>query len=352
MSAPVELKSLCFSQTADGKENCGIDGINIKEVKRVKTLAEVDKTTSSKKGLAVNSLAKAQTQPSTNSRHACREGLRVLRTQSNEKASLQNPRKPHNAEKTGIKGTRSQSLQYVQPKGQPASHAPNKTQLSRKSSLVSAHRCTDQSRTKTEVQSTKPLAKTLTETSIKTTSSQKPMNTTETKMQTNSVSKTQVKPAQQPRSQSAAPKLGTHTCSSQSNKPLNQKPKPSTNGSDVNQRKNILKFDATKSKSNSSAAVRATRASASSALSKPENRESAAVSRNKQPPPSTKPSGRSTRSCVPPPELHRSAKRSSQAQPALQIQTPKSRVCPSTRGVRTAPVDGAKKPTAAQEERL
>ncbi len=394
----VKLMSLCFSQTADGKENCGINGTNIKDVKRVKTLAEVDKNTSLKKGLGISSQAKAQTQPSSNSRKACREGLRVLRTQSNKTASLQNPRKPHDAEKTAapFKRTRSQSIQSVQPKAQPASHAANTTQILRKSSLVSIRKTsqsgrsirTDQSRTKTDIQPTRPLVKKLTQTSIKSTSatnltSQRPMNTTETKIQRNSVSKTQVKPMQQPRSQSAV-----HS----------RKPNPSTNRSDVNRRKDTLFFDATKSKSNSSGTIRATRASVSWALSKPANREAAAIIRNKQPTAvkltkaaavkltnaaavkltnaaavkltnaaavkltnaaaSTKPAGRSSRSCVlpqktaAPPELHRPPKISSQTKPAVQLETPKSRLSPSTQGVRTAPVDGVKKPTAAQEERL
>ncbi|KAF4112715.1 cytoskeleton-associated protein 2-like [Onychostoma macrolepis] len=347
---------------ADGKENRGINGTNIKEVK---TLAEVDKNTSSTKGLGISSLAKAQTKLSSNSHNACREGLHVLRTQSNKTASLQNPRKPHDAEKTAapFKRTRSQSLQRVQPKAQPASHAANTTQILRKSSLVSIRSTqsgrsisTDQSRTKTDIQPTRPLAQKLTETSIKSTSaanltSRRPMKTTETQMQRNSVPKTHAKPMPKPRSPSAV---------------HNRKPNPSMNRSDVNRRKDTFFVDATKSKSNSSAAVRATRASVSSALSKPANREAAAATvRNKQPAAvkrtnaaaSTKPAGRSSRSCVlpqktaAPPELDR-PKISSQAKPALQLETPKSTLCPSTQGVRTAPVDGAKKPTAAQEERL
>ncbi|XP_016318463.1 cytoskeleton-associated protein 2-like [Sinocyclocheilus anshuiensis] len=344
--------------TAEGKENCGINGTNIKEVDK-----EDDKNTSSKKGLGMSSLAKAQTQLSSNSRNASREGLRVLRTQSNKTASLQNPRKLHNAEKTTapFKRTRSQRLRSVQPKAQPASqsHAANTS----KSSLVSicnpsqsargvsALRSTDQSRTKTDIQST---SKKLPETSVKSTSaarltSQRPMNTTETKMQRNGVSKTQAKPMQQPRSPSAV-----HS--------RNRKPNPSTNRSVVNRRKDTFFVDATKSKSNGSDTIRATRASASSTLSKPANREAAAaVIKNKQlnnAAASTKPAGRRSRSCVlpqttsAPPELHRPAKISSQAESAVQLQTPKSRLCPSTQGVRTAPVDGEKKPTAAQEDRL
>ncbi|XP_016395384.1 cytoskeleton-associated protein 2-like [Sinocyclocheilus rhinocerous] len=350
--------------TAERKENCGINGTNIKEVKRVKTLAEDDKNTSSKEGLGMSSLAKAQTQLSSNSRNASREGRRVLRTQSNKTASLQNPKKPHNAEKTAapFKRTRSQRLRSVQPKAQPASqsHAANTS----KSSLVSicnpsqsargvsALRSTDQSRTKTDIQST---SKKLPETSVKSTSaanltSQRPMNTTETKMQRNGVSKTQVKPMQQPRSPSAV-----HS--------RNRKPNPSTNRSDVNRRKDTFFVDATKTKSNGSDTIRATRASTSSTRSKPANREAAAaaVIKNKQlnnAAASTKPAGRSSRSCVlpqttsAPPELHRPAKISSQAKPAVQRQTPKSRLCPGSQGVRTAPVDGEKKPTAAQEDRL
>ncbi|KAK2911009.1 hypothetical protein Q8A67_003142 [Cirrhinus molitorella] len=370
--------------TADGKENCDINATNIKEGKRGKTLAEVARNTSSKKGLGINSLAKTQRVSSGNARNTCR-------TQNNRTAFLQNPRKPHQAEKTAVsfstaKSINSQSLQNVQSKacqGRPASHAANKTQMSRKSgpasvcgpsqSVISAQRRTDQSHTKTDVQSTRPLAKKLTEPSIKTTSaaslkSRRPMNTTETKMQTNSVCKTQVKPAQQPRSQSALPKLGTHNCSSQSNKPINQKSNSATNRSGVKHRKDILcivtKVDPKKTKSNSTG----TRTDASSALSKPASRKGSAIikSKNKQPAAvkatnataSTKLLGRSTKSCVLPQtttvsqELHQPTKRPSQAKPAVQFQTPKSRICPSTQGVRTAPVDGMKKPTVAQEERL
>ncbi len=335
----VKLMSLCFSQTADGKENRGINGTNIKEVKRVKTLAELDKNTSSKKGLGISSLAKAQTQTSSNSRNACREGLHVLRTQSNKTASLQNPRKPHDAEKTAAPFKKTQS---VQPKAQPASHAANTTRIS---SLVSIRNTTqpgrsistEQSRTKTDIQPTK-------KTSIKSSSaadvtSRRPMNTT---LQRHSVCKTQEKPVPKPRSPSAV----------HSRKP---------NRSDVSRRKDAL-VDATKSTSNSSVTVKATRPSVSSALSKPANRASAAVTKNKPPAAvkltnaaaSTKPAGRSSRSCVlpqktaAPPEL----KISSRAKPAVQIETPKSRLCPGAQGVRTAPVDGEKKPSAAQEERL
>ncbi|XP_016316186.1 cytoskeleton-associated protein 2-like [Sinocyclocheilus anshuiensis] len=380
--------------TGDGKENCGINGKNIKEVKRVKTLAEVDKNTSSKKELGINSLAKAQTQSSSKLQNTCREGLHVLRTQSNRTASLQNPRKPHKDEKTSrsfnaTKRTNSQSLQNAQPKAHqapPASHAANKTQMSRNHYCgpsqsgcgISAQSHTDQSRAKTDIQSMRPLAKKLTETSIKTTSvanlkSRRPMNTTET----NSVSKTQVKPAQQPRSQSAVPKLALNcsencscacNCSSQSNKPINQKSNSVTNRSDVNQRKDIpcivSKVDAIKIKSNSSVTNRVTRTSASS--TKPANREGSVIIKNKQSAAvkqtnltaSTKLLGRSTKSCVLPQtttasrELHQPTKGSSQAKPAMQLQTPKSRFCPNTQGVRTAPIDGMKKPTAAQEERL
>ncbi len=335
----VKLMSLCFSQTADGKENRGINGTNIKEVKRVKTLAELDKNTSSKKGLGISSLAKAQTQMSSNSRNACREGLHVLRTQSNKTASLQNPRKPHDAEKTAVPFKKTQS---VQPKAQPASHAANTTRIS---SLVSIRNTaqpgrsisTEQSRTNTDIQ---PIKKT----SIKSSSaadltSRRPMNTT---LQRHSVSKTQENPVPKPRSPSTV----------HSRKP---------NRSDVIRRKDAL-VDATKSTSNSSVTVKATRASVSSAPSKPANRASAAVIKNKQltsvkltnAAASTKPAARSSRSCVlpqktaAPPEL----KISSRAKPAVQIETPKSRLCPSAQGVRTAPVDGEKKPSAAQEERL
>uniref|UniRef100_A0A8C1TTI0 Cytoskeleton associated protein 2-like n=1 Tax=Cyprinus carpio TaxID=7962 RepID=A0A8C1TTI0_CYPCA len=330
--------------TAEGKENCGT---NIKEVKRVKTLAEVDKNTSSEKGLGVSSLAKAQTQPSSNSRNACREGLCVSRTQSNKIASLQIPSKPpHNAEETAapLKRTRSRSVQH---KAQHASQsqAANTRQSrlvsicnpSQSGRVTSALRSTHPSRS---IQSTRPSAQKLPETSVKSTSgadlkSQRPVNTTQTEMQRNRVSKTQVKPTQQPRRPSAPQSI--------------RKPNPSTNRSDVNRRKDAFFVDAAKSKSVSSDTIRTTRASASSTLSKPANNEAAALSKNKPPAAvkltnataSAKRAGRSSRSCVlPAPELQ------------ISSQTPKSRLCPGTQGVRTAPRDGAQKPTAAQEDRL
>uniref|UniRef100_A0A8C1I933 Cytoskeleton associated protein 2-like n=1 Tax=Cyprinus carpio TaxID=7962 RepID=A0A8C1I933_CYPCA len=352
--------------TGDGKENCGINVENIK-VKRVKTLAEVDKNTSSKKGLSINSLAKAQTQSSSQLQNTCLEGLHVLRT-----ASLQNPRKPHKDDKTSrsfnaAKRTNSQVLQNAQPKAQPASHTANKAQISRNHNCgpsqsgrgISAQSRTDQSCAKTDIQSVRPLAKKLTETSIKTTSvatlkSRRPMNTTETKKQTNIVSKTQIQ--------------FSSNCSSKSNKPINQKSNSVTNRSDVNQRKDIpcivSKVDAVKMKSNSSVTNRITRTSASS--TKPANREGSVIIKNKQSAAvkqtnltaSTKLLGRSTKSCVLPQtttgsrELHQPTKGSSQVKPVVQLQTPKSRFCLNTQGVRTAPVDGMKKMTAAQEERL
>lgn len=376
----------------DAKENCGINGTNVKEVKRVNKLAEVNKNTSTKKGLRLHSLAKAPVQSSSN---ICQAGFHVLKTQSNRTASLQNPRKPHKAEETAASihaanRTRPQSLQNGQHKAhqaQPPSHASNTTQKSRKSSLVSvcgpsksgygisAHRHTDQtSRTKTELQPTRPLAKRLAETTIKTTStanskSQRPINTTGTKIHTNTVSKPQAKLTQQPGSQSAVPKFGIHNSSSQSSKPMSRKSNSTTNRFDVNQRKNIsciiTKVDATKTKSHCSVTDRVTRTSVST-LSKPANSEGSAIIKNKQnitvkptsATASTKLLGRNTKSCVlpqtstVPQELQRPAKRSSQAKPAVQFQTPKSSFCPSTQGVRTAPVDGSKKPTAAQEQRL
>ncbi|ROI26646.1 Cytoskeleton-associated protein 2-like [Anabarilius grahami] len=374
--------------TGDEKENCGINGTNVKEVKRVKSLAEVNKGASSKKGL--HSQAKAPAQSSSNSRNTCQAGFHGLKTRSNRTASLQNPRKPHTAEETAASihaenRNHPHSLQNGQHKAhqtQPASQ--NKTQKSRKSSLVSvcgplqsgygisAHRRTEQTH---HPQSTRPLAKKL-ETTIKPTStaklmSQRPINTTGTKIQTNNVSKTQAKLTQQLRSQSAVPKFVIHNSSSQSNKLMSRKSNSAINSSDVNQRKDIsciiTKVDATKTKSHCSVTNnRATRTSVSSTLSKPADSEGSAIIKNKQHSTvkptnvtaSTKLLRRNTKSCVLPQtatalqELQQPAKRSSQAKPVVQLQTPKSSFCPSTQGVRTAPVDGMKKPTAAQEERL
>lgn len=391
--------SLYFSQRGDAKENCGINGTNVKEVKRVKKLAEVNKNTSTKKVLSLHSLAKAPAQLSSNSRNTHQAGFQVLKTQNNSTASLQNPRKPHKAEETAgsihaANWTRQQSLQSGQHKAHQAQPASNTTQKSRKPSLVSAcgpsksgygisaHRRTDQtSCAKTELQSTRPLAKKLAETNIKSTStvnlkSQRPMSTTGTKIQINNVSKTQAKLTQQPRSQSAVPKFGIHNSSSQSSKSMSTKSNSAANRFDVNQRKDIsciiTKVDATKTKSHCSVTNRVTRTSVST-LSKPANGEGSAIIKNKlnitvkptsataKPPSataSTKLLGRNTKSCVlpqtstAPQELQRPAERSNQAKPAVQFQTPKSSFCPSTQGVRTAPVDGRKKPTAAQEQRL
>ncbi|XP_067296367.1 cytoskeleton-associated protein 2-like [Pseudorasbora parva] len=375
----------------DEKENCGINGTHVKEVKKVNTLAEVNKNTSSKKGLRIHSLTKAPGQSSSSSRNTCQAGFYVLKTQSNRTASLQNPRKPHKSEENAENRTHLQSLQRGQHKPlqtQPTSHASSRSQKTRQSSLVSvcgpsqsgygisAARCTDQtSRTKTERQSSRPLAKKLPEVAIKTIStaslrSQRPMNSTGTKIQTNNVSKIQAKLTQQPRSQSAVPKFGINNSSSQSSKPISRKSNSATNRSDVNQRKDIscviTKVDATKSKLHCSVLNRATRTSVSSTLSKPANTEGSALIKNKprttvkptNATASTKLLGRNTKSCVLPQtttvhqEHQQPAKRPSQAKPAVHLQTPKSTICPSTQGVRTAPVDGMKKPTEAQEERL
>ncbi|XP_048044847.1 cytoskeleton-associated protein 2-like isoform X2 [Megalobrama amblycephala] len=392
---PVTKKHADINQkpkfTGDEKENYGISGTNVKEVKRVKSLGEVNKKTTSKKGLSIHSQAKAPAQSSSNCRNTFQAGFQLLKTQSNRTASIQNPRKPHKAEETAASihanpanrnhPQRFQNGQQKTLQTQPASQ--NKTQKSRKSSLVSvcgpshsgygisAHRRTEQTH---HTQSTRPLAKKL-ETTSKPTStaklmSQRPINTTGTRIQTNSVSKTQAKLTQQPRSQSAVPKFGIHDSSSQSNKLMSRKSNSATNSSDVNQRKDIsciiTKVDATKTKSHCSVTNRATRTSVSSTLSKPTDSEGSAVIKNKQHSTvkptnvtaSTKLLGRNTKSCVlpqtatVPQELQQPAKRSSQAKPAVQLQTPKSSFCPSTQGVRTAPVDGMKKPTAAQEERL
>lgn len=350
-------------------------------------MAEINKNTSSKKGLGIHSQAKAPAQSSSNFRSTCQAGFLVLKTQSNRTAPLQNPRKPRKAEETAssihaANRNHPQSVQNGQNKAnqtQPASHASNKTQKSRKSCLVSvcgpsqsgngisAQRRTDQINcTKTDLHSTKPLAKKLPETSIRTTTANLKRLTTGTKIQTINVSKTQVKLTQQPRSQTAVPKFGIPNSSSQSSKPMSRK----SNRSDVNQRKDvsciITKVDATKSKPHCSVTNRVTRTSVSLTVSKPANNEGSAIIKNKQhvtvnptnATPSTKLLGRNTKSCVlpqtaaAPQELQQPSKRSSQAKPAVQFQTPKSSSCPSTQGVRTAPVDGRKKPTAAQEERL
>ncbi|XP_043087326.1 cytoskeleton-associated protein 2-like [Puntigrus tetrazona] len=280
--------------TAEGKENRGINGTNIKEVKRAKA---PDVGTSSKKVSGISSLAKAQTQPSSRSRNPHQEDSRVLSTKSNKTASI--PTKAHNAEKT--------RSQRVLPK------AEHPAQTSR--TAVSNPSRSGPGRTETHVQSARPLSKKPTQTGVKSASGltgRRPAMATETKLQRNDP-KAHEKPTRLPRSSQSDPK-----------------PNPSDRSRET------LFVDAAKSKSISRA---------STALSKPPqipgNKEPAAVKRS--------------RSCVlprktaAPPELQ---KTSIQTKPALQLQTPRSRLCPGAQGVRTAPVDGAKKPSAAQEERL
>ncbi|XP_051950761.1 cytoskeleton-associated protein 2-like isoform X2 [Xyrauchen texanus] len=332
------------------------------------------------------------------------------RSQSNRIASIHiaAQRKLHKAEKTGLfshtaNGTHQQSHQNVQSNAnkqtRSSSSSANKTQKSKNSSLVSIgglsqsergipYKGTDNRHTKTDHQLKRPLDKKLVSVnmvakiSVQTTStakmqlkSQNPANRNETKIQTNNVSKTQAVPAKLPqkhRNQSAAPKLGnnskTHNTNAQCNKQMTRKTQSTTER--PNQRKDIshvdTRVDAAKSISLNSIINKATRTSVSSTVFKPANSGNMAVIKNKpqtavkltNATASTKPFGRNTKSSVlpqstnAPQDLQPLTKRSSQAKPTVQFQTPKPSLCPSTQGVRTAPVDGRKKPTAAQEERL
>ncbi|XP_073807093.1 cytoskeleton-associated protein 2-like isoform X2 [Danio rerio] len=178
--------------------------------------------------------------------------------------------------------------------------------------------------------------------------SHNPVTNRETKT---SVSNVQAKPAQRPRSQSVVP-VGTLNVNSQR---INQKPNSATNRSDVNQRKDIscitTKVDGKKAIVSSIAANLKGSATITTKQHATLKASNAAAS--------TKLPSRNTRSCVLPQttselkELQQPVMRSNHTKPAVQFQTPKSSICPSsTQGVRTAPADGKKRLTEAQEERL
>ncbi|XP_056313397.1 cytoskeleton-associated protein 2-like [Danio aesculapii] len=417
--------------TGDEKENCGISAVNAKGVTRVKTLADVDKNTSLKKGLNIHSLAKAPAQFSSKPCNTHQAGFHALRTKNNGTASFQNPRQLLKAEKTCTTRTHPQSLQNAQNKAQPASHVANKSQ---KSSLVSvcgsSHsvyikssvKCADQAYdSKMEQKSARLLGKKLTETTIKTTTtatlkSRGLLNTTGTKIQTNNISKKQTL---QPRCQSGVPKYGTH---SRNPALITWKSNSATNRSGINQKKDVscIITKATKIQSHNPVTNRETRTSVSntqakpvqqprsqnvvpvssqrinqksnsatnrsdinqrkgiscittkvdgkkaSVSSKPVNLKGSANIKTQQhatlnannATASTKLPGRNTRSCVLTQttselkELQQPVMISNQIKPAVQFQTPKSSICPSNQGVRTAPADGKKRLTEAQEERL
>ncbi|XP_051532987.1 cytoskeleton-associated protein 2-like isoform X2 [Myxocyprinus asiaticus] len=396
----------------DEKENCDINGTNVKEIRRVKTLAEVDKkianSTSSKTRLRTDSFARPPPLFSSNSRNAslflhktalCQADLQS--SHGARTASIQIPvRKLHKAKKTVLlshtaNGTHQQSHQNVQSKAnkqtQPSSSTADKTHKSKNSSLVSIcgpsqpergipHRGPDNRHTKTDHHSTRPTKKLVSDNmvakiSVQTTStakmqlkSQRPANRNETKIQTNNVSNTQAMPTKLPQK----PRLGinskTHNTNAQCNKQMTRKTHSTTER--PNQRKDIshvdTNVDAAKSKLLNSVINKATRTSVSSTVFKPANSGITAVIKNKpqtavklnNATASTKLLGRNIKSSVlpqstnAPQELQPATKRSSQAKPTVLLQTPKPSLCPSTQGVRTAPVDGRKKPTAAQEERL
>ncbi|KAI7813088.1 cytoskeleton-associated protein 2-like [Triplophysa rosa] len=362
----------------DDKENCDINGTNVKEVKRVKSLAEIRNKAanpSSKTKPGTDSPAREKQHCSTISRNTSlkstvyQASLQVVKGHSNRPASTQNPRGPYKTEKTAL-SQHQQNLQNVQSKvRQPFSHAANNTQKSTKSSL-------GPSQPKKELLSKRPLDKKIPSVNTvsvpsKTTSvaekqlkSRRLANNTSDriKVQTSKVYKAHTgltNSTQQSRALSVGPKLGTHNSNvisrtSQSNPNKNQKKDLSSV---------TTKVDPTTRKSQNAFLNKTTRVS--STVSKPTNSDAPTVIKNKthsavklgNVTASKQLFGRTTKSSVLPQtttstESQLSIKKSSQTKPAMQLQTPKASFCPSTQGLRTAPLEGRKMMTTAQEERL
>lgn len=368
-----------FLKAGDDKENCDINGANVKEVKRAKSLAEIRKKAANfslKTKLGTDTLSREKQHSSTISHNpslkttVCPANLQVVRGHSNRPASTQNPRELHKTEKPASSQPQ-QNPQNVQTKvRQPSAHASNNTQKSRKSNLGPPQ-------PKTDLHSKRPLDKKLPSVNTvavpnKTTSaaekklkSRRPANNTsdKTKVQTSNVCKAQTRLTnltQQSRAQSVVPKLGTHNSNviswtSQSNPNKNEKKDLSSV---------TTKVDPTTKKSQNAMINKTT--GVSSAISKPSNSDATTVNKNKQHI-AVKPAivtaskqlfGRNTKSSVLPQtatisqESQMSNKRFSQTKPTVQLQTPRTSFCPSTQGVRTVPVEGKKMMTVAQEERL
>ncbi|XP_065106963.1 cytoskeleton-associated protein 2-like [Paramisgurnus dabryanus] len=358
----------------DEKENCDTNGANINQTKTVKSLAEVRRK-------AANSSTKTElcTKPlprptySTILRNAPLQTT-VLNRQTNRPAFLQNARELNKTEKPSLSQplkTHQYSLRYVRSKVQQTQappHTENNTQRSTKSSLgpsqpgcgTSVHRRADQNCNKTDLQSKKPLVKkfasvkTTANVNVKTTENQqksrRPVTNTESKIQTNNVCKPPTRLAnstQQPKVQSVVSKLGINSNNART---MSRSSQPVMDRSNKNQRKDLpcvpKKVDATNK------AVVKTRVSSTVSTKS----DTTAIIKNNRT--AVKPTGvnasRNTKSSVLPQTttFSQKPKRSSQANPTVQLQTPKTSFCPSTQGVRTAPVDGKVQPTAAQEERL
>nr|XP_055054469.1 cytoskeleton-associated protein 2-like isoform X1 [Misgurnus anguillicaudatus] len=359
------------------KENCDTNGANINETKTVKSLAEVRKK-------AANSSTKTELSTKTLPRPTYSTILRnaplqttVSNRQTNRPGSLQNARELNKTEKTSLSQplkSHQHSLRYVRSKvqqTQASPHTANNTQKSTKSSLgpsqpgcgTSVHKRADQNCNKTDLQSKKPLVKKFasvkTTANVKTTENQqksrRPATNTESKIQTNNVCKPPTRLAnltQQPKAQTVVPKLGINSNNART---MSRSSQPVMDRSSKNQRKDLpcvpKKVDAT-----NKAVVKTTiKTRASSTV--PTKSDTTAIIKNNNYT-AVKPTGvtasRSTKSSVLPQTttFSQKPKRSSQAKPTVQLQTPKTSFCPSTQGVRTAPVDGRVQPTAAQEERL
>lgn len=291
--------------------------------------------------------------------------LQGVKGHSNRPASTQNQRGPHKTEKTALSQPQ-QNLRNVQSKvRQPSSHAANKTQKSTSFGT---------SQPKTDLYSKRHLDKKLPSVHVvvlpsKTTSaaekqlkSRRPANNTSdgTKVQSSNVYKAPTgltNSIQQSRAQRVVPKLGTYNSdvlsrTSQSNPNKNLKKDLSSVTTKVNP---------TTRKSQNAVNKKTTRVS----VSKPTNSDTTTVIINKPHIPvksanaaSKQLFGRNTKSSVLPrtttssQESQQSTKKSSQTKPTVKFETPKATFCPSTQGVRTAPIEGRKKMTTAQEERL
>ncbi|XP_073716472.1 cytoskeleton-associated protein 2-like isoform X2 [Misgurnus anguillicaudatus] len=359
------------------KENCDTNGANINETKTVKSLAEVRKK-------AANSSTKTELSTKTLPRPTYSTILRnaplqttVSNRQTNRPGSLQNARELNKTEKTSLSQplkSHQHSLRYVRSKvqqTQASPHTANNTQKSTKSSLgpsqpgcgTSVHKRADQNCNKTDLQSKKPLVKKFasvkTTANVKTTENQqksrRPATNTESKIQTNNVCKPPTRLAnstQQPKAQTVVPKLGINSNNART---MSRSSQPVMDRSTKNQRKDLpcvpKKVDAT----NKAVVKTAIKTRASSTV--PTKSDTTAIIKNNNytaVKPTVVTASRSTKSSVLPQTttFSQKPKRSSQAKPTVQLQTPKTSFCPSTQGVRTAPVDGRVQPTAAQEERL
>lgn len=349
-------------QAGDDKENCNINGKNVKEVKRAIPFGEIRQKaahSSSVTKLGTDSLSRKKQHSSVISRnHSLKTtvnpgNLQVMGEQSYRPASTRNPKEIHNSEKSALSRPQ-QNPRNVQTKvWQPSSHAANNKPI--KSNL-------GPSQPKTDLHSKRPLDKKLpsvavpSKTSEKQLKSRRPANNTSDKanVQGSNVHKAQT------RLTNSTQQLGMHNSNGIS---LTSRSNPNKNQKNHNLSVST-KVDPITRKSQNAIVNKTTKVS--SAVSKPSNSDATTVNKNKRHI-AVKPTnvtvskqllGRNTKSSVLPQtttssqESQMSTKRSSQTKPTIQLQTPKTSFCPSTQGVRTAPVEGKKTMTAAQDERL